>query len=107
MASLDAMTDDRELSDEVVKLLRARHEIRANQLPDSLDPLLNETAGVGFVNSLPDTFTLMLAARGSILDAGNTLPSAGTAGRRNTRQRFSFSAFAASNANKRFDAQIL
>src|SRR5205823_4197146 len=26
------------------------------ELPDSLDPLLNETAGVGFVNSLPDTF---------------------------------------------------
>ena len=38
LASLDALTDDRELSDEVVKLLRARHEIRANQLPDSLDP---------------------------------------------------------------------
>ena len=38
LASLDAMTDDRELSDEVVKLLRARHETRANQLPDSLDP---------------------------------------------------------------------
>ena len=34
LKSLDAMTDDRELSDEVVKLLRARHEIRANQLPD-------------------------------------------------------------------------
>jgi Na+/H+ antiporter len=38
LGSLDAMTDDRELSDEVVKLLRARHETRANQLPDSLDP---------------------------------------------------------------------
>ena len=38
LASLDAMTDDRELSDEVVKLLRARHEVRANQLPDTLDP---------------------------------------------------------------------
>jgi CPA1 family monovalent cation:H+ antiporter len=38
LQSLDAMTDDRELSDEVVKLLRARHEIRASQLPDSLDP---------------------------------------------------------------------
>ncbi|MCG6205754.1 Na+/H+ antiporter [Rhodopseudomonas sp. HC1] len=36
-ASLDAMTNDRELSDEVVKLLRARHESRANQLPSSLD----------------------------------------------------------------------
>jgi Na+/H+ antiporter len=38
LASLEAITDDRELSDEVVKLLRARHEIRSNQLPDSLDP---------------------------------------------------------------------
>src|SRR6266571_5375693 len=38
LKSLDAIADDRELSDEVVKLLRARHEIRANQLPDSLDP---------------------------------------------------------------------
>ena len=38
LASLNTITDDRELSDEVVKLLRARHEIRANQLPDSLDP---------------------------------------------------------------------
>jgi monovalent cation/hydrogen antiporter len=38
LASLDAITDDRELSDEVVKLLRARHDIRANQLPDALDP---------------------------------------------------------------------
>jgi Na+/H+ antiporter len=38
LKSLDAITDDRELSDEVVKLLRARHETRANQLPNSLDP---------------------------------------------------------------------
>src|SRR3982751_5173755 len=38
LASLDAMTDDRELSDEGVKLLRGRHEVRASQLPDSLDP---------------------------------------------------------------------
>src|SRR5215217_1246225 len=38
LKSLDAITDDRELSDEVVKLLRARHETRANQLPDSLNP---------------------------------------------------------------------
>jgi Na+/H+ antiporter len=38
LASLDAITDDREISDEVVKLLRARHEIRSTQLPDSLDP---------------------------------------------------------------------
>jgi CPA1 family monovalent cation:H+ antiporter len=38
LRSLDAITDDRELSDEVVKLLRARHETRVSQLPDSLDP---------------------------------------------------------------------
>jgi monovalent cation/hydrogen antiporter len=38
LQSLDALTDDRELSDEVVKLLRARHEVRASQLPESLDP---------------------------------------------------------------------
>src|SRR5437764_12586767 len=38
LRSLDAITNDRELTDEVVKLLRARHETRANQLPDSLDP---------------------------------------------------------------------
>jgi monovalent cation/hydrogen antiporter len=36
LASLDAITNDRELSDEVVKLLRARHQIRTNQLPDTL-----------------------------------------------------------------------
>ncbi|MDO9384956.1 MAG: Na+/H+ antiporter [Hyphomicrobiaceae bacterium] len=38
LKSLDAITDDRQLSDEVVKLLRARHETRASQLPDTLDP---------------------------------------------------------------------
>src|ERR1700726_1579468 len=38
LKSLDAITDDRELSDEVVKLLRARHETRSNQLPETLDP---------------------------------------------------------------------
>lgn len=47
LASLDAMTDDRELSDEVVKLLRARHEIRANQLPDSLDPDAHDVSVAG------------------------------------------------------------
>ena len=41
------MTDDRELSDEVVKLLRARHEIRANQLPDSLDPDKHDVSATG------------------------------------------------------------
>ena len=47
LKSLDAMTDDRELSDEVVKLLRARHEIRANQLPASLDPDAHDVSATG------------------------------------------------------------
>jgi CPA1 family monovalent cation:H+ antiporter len=37
LASLDAITDDRELADEVVKILRMRHEIRASLLPQQLD----------------------------------------------------------------------
>jgi Na+/H+ antiporter len=47
LRSLDAITDDRELSDEVVRLLRARHEIRANQLPDSLDFEAREVSAAG------------------------------------------------------------
>ncbi|MEO8317372.1 MAG: Na+/H+ antiporter [Bradyrhizobium sp.] len=47
LRSLDAITDDRELSDEVVKLLRARHEIRANQLPDTLDPDQHDVSAAG------------------------------------------------------------
>jgi monovalent cation/hydrogen antiporter len=47
LKSLDAITDDRELSDEVVKLLRARHEIRANQLPDTLDPEKHDVSAAG------------------------------------------------------------
>jgi CPA1 family monovalent cation:H+ antiporter len=47
LKSLEAITDDRELSDEVVKLLRARHEIRANQLPDSLDPDKHDVSAMG------------------------------------------------------------
>ena len=31
------------------------------ELPDSLDPILNETVGVGYVNSLPDIYARMLA----------------------------------------------
>jgi hypothetical protein len=31
------------------------------ELPDSLDPILNETARVGYVNSLPDTLVVMMA----------------------------------------------
>ena len=47
LKSLDAITDDRELSDEVVKLLRARHETRVNQLPDSLDPEQHDVSAAG------------------------------------------------------------
>jgi monovalent cation/hydrogen antiporter len=37
LKSLHALTQDRELADEVVNLLRARHETRVKQLPASLD----------------------------------------------------------------------
>jgi len=47
LKSLETITDDRELSDEVVKLLRARHEIRASQLPDSLDPDAHDVSVAG------------------------------------------------------------
>jgi monovalent cation/hydrogen antiporter len=47
LKSLDAITDDRELSGEVVRLLRARHETRANQLPDSLDPDADDVSAAG------------------------------------------------------------
>jgi hypothetical protein len=36
------------------------------ELPDSLDPLLNETAGVGYVNALPDHLALGVADRVSV-----------------------------------------
>ena len=40
------------------------------ELPDSLDPLVNETAGVGYVNSLPDTLVQVVVERsGAPLDA--------------------------------------
>jgi Na+/H+ antiporter len=47
LKSLDAITDDRELSDEVVKLLRARHETRVSQLPASLDPDAHDVTVTG------------------------------------------------------------
>ena len=47
LQSLDALTQDRELSDEVVRLLRARHETRASQLPDSLDPDRHDVSAAG------------------------------------------------------------
>jgi CPA1 family monovalent cation:H+ antiporter len=47
LKSLDAITDNREVSGEVVKLLRARHETRASQLPDSLDPDAHDVSATG------------------------------------------------------------
>jgi monovalent cation/hydrogen antiporter len=47
LASLDAITGDRDLPDDVVKLLRARHETRLNQLPDSLDPDKHDVSAAG------------------------------------------------------------
>jgi CPA1 family monovalent cation:H+ antiporter len=47
LKSLETITDNRELSDEVVKLLRARHEIRVEQLPSSLDPDAYEVSATG------------------------------------------------------------
>jgi monovalent cation/hydrogen antiporter len=47
LTSLDALTDDRELSDEVVRLLRARHETRSSQLPQSLDPEAHDVSATG------------------------------------------------------------
>jgi monovalent cation/hydrogen antiporter len=38
LKSLDRITKHRDISGEVIQLLRARHETRANQLPNSLDP---------------------------------------------------------------------
>jgi CPA1 family monovalent cation:H+ antiporter len=51
---LDAIADDRELSDEVVKLLRARHETRANLLPSSFDDDPREISvnGIALVREL-------------------------------------------------------
>jgi monovalent cation/hydrogen antiporter len=47
LKSLDAIADNRELSDEVIKLLRARHETRVSQLPASLDPDAHDISATG------------------------------------------------------------
>jgi len=54
LKSLDAMTQDRELSDEVIRLLRARHETRSGQLPESFDPdgRAASAAGIGLTREL-------------------------------------------------------
>jgi CPA1 family monovalent cation:H+ antiporter len=45
LQSLEAMTDDPKMSEEVLRLLRARHETRSSQLPDS--PAAHETTALG------------------------------------------------------------
>jgi CPA1 family monovalent cation:H+ antiporter len=47
LRQLESITVDRELSAEVLGLLRARHEIRASQLPASLDPEAREITSAG------------------------------------------------------------
>jgi CPA1 family monovalent cation:H+ antiporter len=47
LKSLNGFAADRDLSDEVVGLLRARHDIRANQLPESLDPDKHDASALG------------------------------------------------------------
>src|SRR4029078_8551732 len=47
LKSLDAITEDRDLSDEVVRLLRARHETRPSQLPESLQEEGREVSAAG------------------------------------------------------------
>jgi len=47
LRSLDALIEKCEVSDELVSLLRARHEIRASQLPASLDPETHDVSAEG------------------------------------------------------------
>jgi CPA1 family monovalent cation:H+ antiporter len=73
LKSLDALTEDRELSDEAIKLLRARHETRVNQLPDSLDLDAHDVsaAGTGLTRELiaaERKFIHMLLRDGKITD---------------------------------------
>lgn len=47
LKSLDTLTAEKDVSEEVMRLLRARHEIRVNQLPDSLDPNHHDVSAAG------------------------------------------------------------
>src|SRR4029078_5522196 len=47
LKSLDAIVEKRDLSDEVVSLLRARHEVRSSQLPETLDPDQHDVSATG------------------------------------------------------------
>jgi CPA1 family monovalent cation:H+ antiporter len=73
LRSLDAIIEKRDLSDEVVNLLRARHEIRTNQLPASLDPEAHDVsaAGTGLTRELiaaERKFIHMMLRDGKITD---------------------------------------
>ena len=52
--SLEGMTESRDLPEEVLRLLRARHETRTNQLPNSVDPdaRLRSAAGTDLTREL-------------------------------------------------------
>ncbi len=54
LKSLKHITESRDLSEEVLRLLRARHETRYNQLPSSIDPdaQLLSAAGTGLTREL-------------------------------------------------------
>jgi monovalent cation/hydrogen antiporter len=47
LKSLDGLIEKCEISDDVEKLLRARHEIRVSQLPASLDPERHDVSAAG------------------------------------------------------------
>jgi monovalent cation/hydrogen antiporter len=47
LKSLDGIAEERDVSDDVLKLLRARHDVRLNQLPDSLDPDRHDVSATG------------------------------------------------------------
>ena len=47
LKALEARSNDPEMSEEVLRLLRARHETRAGQLPESLDPNRRDVSAVG------------------------------------------------------------
>ena len=47
LTSLDAIIEKRDVSDDVVGLLRARHEVRASQLPETLDPDKHDVSATG------------------------------------------------------------
>jgi len=73
LRSLDAIIEKCDLPDEVVNLLRARHEIRTNQLPASLDPEAHDVsaAGTGLTRELiaaERKFIHMMLRDGKITD---------------------------------------